>query len=201
VTTAPLIQCPACKATLPEGVFNQAELVPCSACQKPVHIELFPALFRPMQTGREAEAIMLEGESNCFFHSGKKAVVPCQSCGRFLCSLCDCELHGEHFCPNCLEAGKTKGKIKSLENQRFRYDSIALGLVVWPVISLFGIYFTILTAPMALFIAIRYWKTPPSLVEKTRRRFVLAIVFASLQIAAWVFLLISIFAFRTRTHG
>lgn len=198
MTSTSLIECPACKATLLEGVFNHSDLIPCPSCHKPTHIEVFPALFRPVQKGREAEAVVLEGESNCFFHLGKKAVIPCQSCGRFLCSLCDCELNGEHFCPNCLEAGKTKGKIKSLENQRFRYDSIALGLTVIPIITLFGIYLTIITAPMALFMVIRYWKAPPSLVEKTKHRMVLALIFSVLQIVGWAFALIAIFYFRSR---
>src|SRR5580692_11490656 len=123
-----LIQCPACRAWLVEGPFNQPDFVPCPACGVPLLTEIFPALFRKINTGQSAETIMVEGESSCFYHPQKKAVLPCDGCGRFLCALCDCALNGQHFCPSCLEAGKTKGKIKSLEQSRIRYYSIALSL-------------------------------------------------------------------------
>lgn len=177
-----LVQCPACQAWLLEGVFNQPRLSPCPACGVPLKVEVFPALFRRVNPGQSGETIMIEGESSCFYHSQKKAVVPCQGCGRFLCALCDCELNGQHFCPACLETGKTKGKIKSLENQRTLYDSIALSLAIFPLLIF---YFTLITAPVALFIAIRYWNAPRSIVRRTKIRYIVAMVLASTQIAGW----------------
>src|SRR5438874_6597524 len=126
--------CPKCKTPLRENVVNRAELAPCLACATPLQVDIFPALFRPLQTGRSGEAVVVETESSCFYHPQKKAVVHCEGCGRFLCALCDCELHGQHYCPQCLETGKRKGKIKSLENERTRYDSIALGLAIAPLL-------------------------------------------------------------------
>lgn len=125
---------------------------------------------------------MTEGEAACFYHPQKKAVLPCDACGRFVCSLCDCELNGQHFCPACLESGKTKGKIKSLENRRTLYDSLALSLSLLPLLIF---YFTIITAPMSLFIAIRYWNAPRSLVHRTKIRFIFAVLFSILQIVGW----------------
>jgi len=176
------IQCPACQAWLLDGAFNQPEWSPCPACGVPLQMEVFPALFRSRSPGQSGETIMIEGESSCFYHPQKKAVRPCQGCGRFLCALCDCEFNGQHFCPACLEAGKAKGKIKNLENQRTLYDSIALSLAIYPLLIY---YFTLVTAPMALFVAIRYWNAPRSLVRRTRIRYVAAIVLASMQIAGW----------------
>ncbi len=190
---APLIQCPGCQAWLLDGAFNQPELSPCPACGVPLQIEVFPALFRGRSVGQSGETIMIEGEASCFYHPQKKAVLPCQGCGRFLCALCDCEFNGQHFCPACLEAGKAKGKIKNLENQRTLYDSIALSLALLPLLIY---YFTLVTAPMALFVAIRYWNAPRSLVRRTRIRFVAAIVLAVLQIAGWGLL----FVFLARHH-
>src|SRR5215472_15595335 len=111
---SPLIQCPKCHGWLLEGVFNRQDLAPCPTCRTPVQVEVFPAFFRKTDAGPGAEAVMVEGESSCFYHPQKKAVTPCAACGRFLCALCDCELNGQHFCPACLETGRTKGKIKSL---------------------------------------------------------------------------------------
>ncbi len=97
--------------------------------------------------------------------------------------MCDCELHGQHFCPACLEVGRKKRKIKSLENERTLYDSIALALAVVPLVVF---YLTFITAPAALYVAFRFWNAPRSLVHRSRIRLVLAIIFASLQIAGWV---------------
>ena len=186
---SPLIQCPTCRAWLLEGVFNRPDLTPCRSCGTPLQVEVFPALFRKILPGQSAQAVLVEGESSCFFHPQKKAAVPCAGCGRFLCALCDCELNGQHFCPACLETGKSKGKIKTLENQRTRYDTIALGLAILPVLIF---YLTIVTAPMTLFVAIRYWNAPQSIVRRTRFRFILAIVIALLQIGGWTAFLILI---------
>ena len=98
----------------------------------------FPCAVPAATRGRRGEAVMVEGESSCFYHPQKKAVVPCQGCGRFLCALCDCGLHGEHFCPACLEVGRQKGRITRLESQRTLYDAIALAVAVlrcWSSIS------------------------------------------------------------------
>jgi hypothetical protein len=192
-----LVQCPKCRATLLEGIFNQPELLPCPACKVPLLVEIFPSLFRKITPGQSGEALMVEGESSCFFHPQKKALLPCDSCGRFLCALCDCQLNGQHFCPTCLETGKTKGKIKSLENQRTLYDSIALSLAVYPLLIF---YFTLITAPMTLFVAIRFWRSPLSIVRPGKIRFVVAIILALLQIAGWVMIFIVLSSTRHSSH-
>lgn len=183
------VQCPKCHSWLAEDSFNRPDVAPCPACSVPLQVEIFPALFRAINPGASGEVIMVEGESSCFYHPQKKAVLPCDSCGRFLCALCDCELNGQHFCPACLEAGKTKGKIKSLDHKRTLYDSIALSLAIYPMLIF---YFTVITAPMTLFVAIRYWKSPPSLVHWSKIRFVVAIILALLQITGWVVAFIAI---------
>src|SRR2546428_8534696 len=149
--TLSLLSCPKCQTPLGETALNQPQLTPCPACASPLQVEVFPALFRRIAAGRDGETILIEGESTCFYHPHKKAVLPCEGCGRFLCALCDCELHGQHFCPVCLEVGRKKGKIKSLENQRTLYDSIALSLAILPMLIF---YITFITPPAALLIAI-----------------------------------------------
>ena len=113
----------------------------------------------------------------------KKAVIPCSACGRFLCALCDVEFNGRHLCPACLETGKRKRKIKNLENHRTLYDTTTLFLAILPMVFCFWV--TLLTAPMVLFLVIRYWKAPTSIVPRTKIRFVSAFVIASLQIVGW----------------
>jgi hypothetical protein len=177
------VECPSCKAPLADDLFNQADLVPCTVCHAKVLAEVYPALFRPLVAGRNGEALVLETQAGCFYHPQKKALLPCDGCGRFLCALCDCELHGQHFCPACLQAGQKKGKIKRLEQERTLYDNIALSLAVYPLLIF---YFTIITAPLALLIAIRFWNAPRSIVHRTKLRLVLAIFIAGLELVGWV---------------
>jgi len=190
-----LIQCPACHAWLLDGPFNLPDLAPCPACGAPLQTEVFPALFRKTAAGPGAETILVEGESSCFYHPQKKAVLACDSCGRFLCALCDCPLHGQHhYCTTCLQAGSTRGKIKNLENERTLYDSIALSLAIFPLVTFWG---PIITAPMTLFVAIRYWNSPGGLLRRTKIRFILAILIALLEIGGLVTLIVF---FTTRKH-
>src|SRR5207253_9363269 len=110
------IRCPECATPVRETELNQLRLAKCSGCHSLVQVEVFPAYFREAVVGQQAELLLVEVESACFYHASKKAVVPCHACGRFLCALCDCDLNGEHFCGSCLETGRRKGKIRSIEN-------------------------------------------------------------------------------------
>jgi hypothetical protein len=180
----PEIYCPKCKARLFEPIFNQPGLLPCPACETPLHIEIFPAFFREIAQGRDAEAVMIEGESSCFYHPQKKAVVPCDACGRFLCALCDCEVKGQHFCPGCLEAGQKKRNIQGLENMRVLHSRQALVLAIIPLF---------ITGLAAIYVALRYRKEPGSLVAPMRWAFPVALILGSLQTLAFLFLMIRAF--------
>jgi hypothetical protein len=146
---------------------------------------VFPALFRPA-VAAPAELAVEGGEATCYYHSRKKAVVPCDQCGRFLCSLCHVELSGQNWCPTCLEAHRRQGKLAQLDNRRTLYDSMALTLALgsilfWPVM--------LLTAPATLFMVFRYWRRPLSITPRTRARFVVAAILALLELAVVVFLI------------
>jgi hypothetical protein len=170
-----------------EEAINRDGLFQCNGCSGHLQVEVFPALFRQSAHGEKGELVVVEGDSTCFYHVDKKAVRPCQACGRFLCALCDCDFHGEHFCPACLDTGKKKGRIKNLQNQRQLYDSIALTLAVLPLVTIVFWFLTIFTAPAALITSIVYWNAPRSIIHRTKIRYVLAIVFALIEIGAWAF--------------
>jgi hypothetical protein len=125
---------------------------------------------------------MEEGESACFYHAEKRAVVPCDQCGRFLCSLCNIELDGKHFCPACLETARNKGNIRVLERGRTRYDQIVWSLLIVPL-PLCTMAAPI-TASVALALALWHWRSAPSLVANTRLRLVLALVLGVMELGA-----------------
>jgi hypothetical protein len=182
-TVAQPIACPKCKAVLGAEFLNQPVWQACPSCAVGLRVEVFPALFREDPIA-PAQRIMAKGEAGCFYHPEKQAVVVCDACGRFLCALCDVDFDGRHLCPACLEAGRQKGKIAKLQNARTRHDHIAIALAVLPILIF---YFTIFTAPAALFYSVWHWKSPGSIVPTHRRlNLIIAIVIASLELSGWV---------------
>jgi len=175
------ISCTHCHAPILAGYYNTSDLIPCPSCHAPVKIDVFPAFYHSPRSGKEGETL-IDDQASCFYHPQKKAVIPCDHCGRFLCALCDVELSDKHLCPACVETGKKKGRIVNLDRHRVLYDGVALRLALFPMIT---IWFTLITAPMAIYLAIRHWKSPTSLVRRTKIRFIFAMALAGLQILAW----------------
>ena len=179
-----VVTCTKCGFVLNETLFNQADWSPCPSCTSPLRVEVFPALFDDPAPAQASQSVVVEGEASCFYHPNKKAVLPCEGCGRFLCALCDVELNGQHLCPACLESGQKKGKLSSLDNRRVLYDSLALTLALVPLTVILW-PFTLITAPAAMFVAIRYWRAPGSVVQRTKARLILAMLLALGQIVGW----------------
>jgi hypothetical protein len=137
------IACPSCRAPLPEAAWQNGP-VQCPACRKGIELEVFPALFAGPRIGRPGEPLVDASEASCFFHAEKRAAVACESCGRFLCALCDLEVDGRHICPSCLAAGRKKGAMKGLDQFRLSWPGIALLMAIvlplafYPLTPLWG---------------------------------------------------------------
>jgi hypothetical protein len=181
-----LIKCNKCQTTVfPENLAG-GEFALCPACQSLLTIEIFPAILKT-PVAAAPQPLLTAGESSCFYHAEKKAAVVCDGCGRFLCGLCDLELNGRHLCPTCLEAGQKKSKFKDLENTRMRWDYLALTIAVLPMLL---IWTSLIGAPVALYIVLRYRKAPCSLTGKSNLMFAVAAILALLQMGAWATVLI-----------
>jgi hypothetical protein len=183
------VNCTKCDTPIPWETLDASKATVCPDCGVPLHFDIFPALLTPPARGEPGEVLLQDDLSSCFYHPQKTAVIHCHHCGRFLCALCDIELGGRHLCPACLETGKEKGKLKNLQNHRVLYDEIALTLAILPILIC---YITVVTAPVAIFIALRYWRAPSSIVPRTKVRFVAAIGIAGLQIVGWTVFLVGL---------
>jgi hypothetical protein len=152
-------------------------------------VAAFPALAAGYVPGDAAQALLDEAEASCFYHADKRAAAVCDQCGRFLCSLCDVRMGERHVCPACIEARLGGGAKKNTGERRFLHDSLALALATWPVLVWFT---TPLTAPLAIFLAIRYWNAPGGLFRWRKVRLVAAIVLGGLHVAVWLFVLLGV---------
>ncbi len=191
-----LIFCPSCNAPLAERFFRQPHVdAACSTCGTKVGLTLFPALFRPAAKIDPQSLLTAEGEATCFEHSSKRAVAVCNRCGRFLCALCEVEVAGKVWCPSCLIPANAAGPIQALEQRRTLFDSIALALATLPALLIYPIFFT---APVVVYLTIRYWKKPSSLVPRGKWRFVVALVLALLVIASLAAVIVSVIVVQRR---
>jgi hypothetical protein len=180
---ASAIPCGVCGAPLPAAAGEGIRAIRCPACGRPHTVELFPAFWRGLAGGEAARPVALPDQAACFYHPSSQAAAVCDGCGRFLCALCLVSFHGRSLCPACIQAGFRKRTFQNLDSRRILYDDIALGLALIPLLAW---PLTALTAPAALFVAIRYWRTPSSLIPRSRARRVAAMVLALFQIAGWL---------------
>jgi hypothetical protein len=170
---------------LPDWLFRDSHISSiCPQCQAELDVYSFPALYRTAEKVDLAQLALAEGEGCCYEHSSNKAVALCSNCGRFLCELCEVPLGSQIFCPDCVFAKKD-----GLEAHRVKFDSIALALAVWPLLIF---YFTVITAPLSLVMAIYAWKRPTSIVRRSRWRVFTAIGISSLEIAGMTALVIAL---------
>ena len=182
IQTASLLHCPQCGEFHPIATLNSEQWGSCGGCRKKFQAWVFPAILRPPDTHTAGSALLQAEDASCFYHAGKKAEAVCESCGVFLCGLCDIPMNDRHLCVRCIEKGHSKGKMQNLQTQRILYDDMALGLTILPMLLVWA---TILTAPIALFLAIWHWKSPSSIVPRTKIRLILAILFSLIQIFVW----------------
>ena len=79
----------------------------------------------------------------------------------------------------------TSEKPPYLDASRPLYDNMALVLATIPAVLIWP---TLITAPMSLYVAARYWHKPSSLLPRTTIRFYVAILLAVIETVAWVWL-------------
>lgn len=177
-----IVRCSHCGAALNLPESAGAGMAACRACGGQSHVWLLPALFRG-QNARAGQPLLEEGQSSCMNHPQKRAVTVCDNCGKFLCALCDIDWNGEHLCTNCIEHRKNADEEGALRTEYIHYDRIALliACVAIPAMAIGG-----LIAPVALYIAWRYWKVPWRPVPHRKWTMVAAVLVANLVFVTWV---------------
>jgi len=174
------LECPKCRITVPEVYWQGMDVVRCPSCFIDFEQLRFPALAAARRVDRAAT--LATGEANCFFHAQNRAEVACDGCGRYICAVCRVPFSGRQFCPSCLETRAERRKLP--ENHRVLHGHVALvlavlPLLVWPV--------SLITAPAALGLCFYGWKKPGSLLPHAgKTRFVIAGIFAILEIGVWL---------------
>ena len=183
------IACAACSLPVPEELWNRDEEVRCRWCSRNMMALVFPAIAQT-RMGEAPAALQGETEASCFYHPQSRAAQVCEECGRFLCNLCDLEVDGRHICPRCFESGVSAHKIEMAETRRPMYDTVALAMSTLPAVMIWP---ALVGAPWPLFMVVRRWNAPSSVVPRTKIRFILAALFALAEIGFLFFVIYMMF--------
>jgi hypothetical protein len=179
--------CVKCGAPLPGSPGAGAALAlalpehTCPVCGTRQIVCRFPALAR-RQTRASNGARAQDGEAACFHHPGHQAEAVCDACGRFLCALCNIDFNGRALCPACLSLTQSAAADAHIP-RRTRYDRLALLCIL---LSPLVYCLSFVNAGVALFLCVRYWKRPLSILPRNRWRFVVSGVLAVALLALWI---------------
>ena len=170
-----------------------------------------PALYKSTASAPPllpAEAPLEEGETACFYSPNRRATNSCAHCGVFISDAWAAQWGTETVCLKCLELLRNKTKDLRYEAARTLWDNVALGIAVMPFIIAAALLctlilypfagmvlgLTIITSPAAIFVAMRYWNSPRSLVPRGPWRLIAALVFSTFIISAWLIGGVELFA-------
>lgn len=181
----------------------------CSTCRRPFEFRIFPAIQKSATP--EAPPPLPEdppgpGEAVCFYSPSRRATQSCSHCGVFISDAWAAQWGNETVCLKCLGDLRQKGGSQQFEVSRTLWDNIAYTLSLAPIavgtlllMTVIGMSFGILaymmtaiTAPIAIFLSLRYWNAPRSLVPRGRRRLWVAIILSVVQLLAWIGFIIAI---------
>jgi hypothetical protein len=188
------LTCPACGTVLePHGV-NHAQEALCGRCRTVWRGLVFPAVTAPPPISGERSERALDGEAVCYFHPSNRAVLTCDSCGRFLCTICDMPVGSRHLCATCLSKSLGRQQIQELIPWRFLWARatfwlglvpLLVAIVCWPAL--------LVTGGATVILGLVGWKRSGSLVRGPQTwLMVLGILLGLLQIAIWFGLIILI---------
>lgn len=128
-------------------------------------------------------AIAAEGDARCRFLPELKAETVCDSCGALLAEKAAAHWGKQVLCLPCvhrLRAAVTVDDAGGLLGRLKIYDNLAL-LMVTLLAPL-----SLLTAPVALYLLIRYRRAPRGLVPRSAGRWWLALVLSLISLTLWL---------------
>ena len=169
--------CPICAAPIDAG----AALAECRGCR--VKLELSVAPMARSRSEAIAGSIAAEDDARCRFLPELKAETVCDSCGALLSEKAAAHWGAKVFCLPCVHRVRARDAVDKGQGLLGRlkiYDNLAL-LLVTLLAPL-----SLLTAPVALYLLIRYRRAPRGLVPRTAGRWWLALVLSLISLSVWL---------------
>ncbi len=180
------VRCALCNFPRPVNDLMAAGQGTCPRCKRQSITVAFPALVGGGRPPALPDDPPREGEAACFYSAGRRATRECGHCGVLISDAWAAQWGSDTVCLKCLEHLRQKGEDSRFQSNRVLWDNIALTLSLLPFTFILW-WSVIFTAPAALFIAIRHWNSPRSIVPRGRARLVIAIILAFLQVCGMAF--------------
>jgi len=181
---ASLIHCPQCRGALKVTRYSERIDERCPVCGVEVELLVFPRLFGSPPPPLSPAAT--EAGAVCAFFPGLKAVKVCDECGCLLSEKAAVAWGGGDYCLPCLHRLREERKSTDFVARASLHDHRALALVTWLA------PFTLFTAPLAVFLLMRYRKDRTTFVPRGKARWWTAMVLALAWIALWSALLLAL---------
>jgi len=181
---ATLLRCPSCRSGLRLAEFPERLDERCPVCGSKVEMLLFPRLRSSPPPPYAPPAV--EGGTVCSFFPELKATKVCDECGCLLSEAASVTWGDGDYCLPCLHRLREEKREGDFIARASLHDNRALALVTLLA------PFTLFTAPLALFILLRYRKQRASFAPRGRARWWLALVLSLAWIALWTALLVTL---------
>ena len=179
-----LAQCPVCHAPLSGETSSEQEFISCGYCSSEVTATKFPANLR-VSSDTPAEPVRNE-DSPCFFHAENRAAAVCDSCGRFLCTVCKVQTGSEVWCPDCIAKNRNEPLAPQFFDQTVLFDNTAFLLAFLSLLTGFYLVGGLLVALVSIGLIIYGWARQRTIVKRSRLRFIFAGLLAAVQGIGWI---------------
>lgn len=175
--------CFSCNQTIAAVPDGNLLIQDCANCGQSNGVAAFPKSIQrsPAPPPLLPEDPPAEGEAVCFYSPNRRATAACDHCGVLISAPWSAAWGSETVCLKCLEHLREDRKDERFISGCTRWDNIALAISLIPFTFIFW-WAAFITAPAALFLAIRHWNTPRGIIPVGRTRLVLAILLSLLQI-------------------
>ncbi|MCU1246600.1 MAG: hypothetical protein JWN02_2510 [Acidobacteria bacterium] len=147
--------CPRCGKPLDLPTLRDGEDI-CPSCSGFFELRLFHPPQRVVHVAALATAV--DAATPCANHPRNVAVANCQRCGIFICSLCELEVGGDHYCPSCFDRLSQEGALPGAL-LRFR-DYSRLSMTTAVVGLLMSVFFGLPLGIAAIYYAIKAFRDP-----------------------------------------
>ena len=182
------ISCDKCGDRLSLPPSMQLNELQCPSCRADQQIIVMQAANRSPNQGKAAENAIAD-EATCFNHPNKKAQIVCDSCGAYLCNLCDISLENSHLCPKCFQ--QNRHSITTFQQEAVLYDTIAMSLALLPCLLIFLWPIMPLTAIAAIVCGVIYSNKMATPYRRWGWRFWIAIILATAELSGFAMFLLA----------
>lgn len=183
-----IVICCKCKSPLPVSPRNNGLYLACPTCGSQFRIDIFQALNKKKRS-TAPQALTESSQATCFYHEEYQAEIACDSCGRFLCGLCDIKFHGGHHCANCIAS------LKNESSKLVRSETGWAGLVFLILfVSMFLWFMSFLLIPAALFLYFKKGRGPQRVLPPPWYELPGVLLMAVLAASTTVALIVAVFS-------